>query len=180
MRSRKPIPVRDLVSVLSSNLSPVRWSSALLACVLGLAPAVANSAEGEDDKTDEGAEETDPTTAASFQVRFKLPGAESAIEAPSPAQLGEPLEWDVEADGQRHEFRVRLEALDTSDRLGVRVDYRRDESSLVEARTEVDMSSWSSLETTDGATLELWIAPKKPKKRKKITIEDGDNPLDGL
>ncbi|MGH1348485.1 MAG: hypothetical protein ACRBN8_43465 [Nannocystales bacterium] len=180
MRTVDPNPDRDAVSDRTPSFALNRWArraaSAAVLVLLAARPAVANSAErSEDVDTPKAAE---PAKASSFQVQIKLPGAEAPIDAPSSAQVGTPLEWDVETDGKRHKFRVQLDVVDASNRVGVHVDYRLDESSLVEVRTEVEVASWASLETADGATLEVRIDRKK--KRKKITIADGDNPLDGV
>ncbi len=153
-----------------------RWAPALAVALLtGFLGATPSMAAETDAKTDQA---STPAAASKFKVRLKLPGTDTPIDAPSPATVGEALEWNVKADGKTHAFRVVLRPLEASDRVGVEVGYQRDDASVVQTETEIDVDAWASVEATDGTTLGLWVAKKK--KRKKISISDGDNPLDGM
>lgn len=148
----------------------------LAAAALGLlclSPAGVLAADGE-----ETAKEVSKAKAkGKFKVRLKLPGSSATIDAPSPARVGEALEWKVESDGQQHAFRIVLEPGDDAGRLSVQVGYQRGEDEVVVKTTEVDIASWTSLETDAGDALGVFVSKKK---HKKISISGGDNPLDGM
>lgn len=142
--------------------------------LLCLSPSRALAADGEETVTESSSAKK---AKGKFEVRLKLPGATTPIDAPSVARVGEALEWKVESDGQQHVFRIVLEPGDDAGRLSVQVGYTRDDAKILEETAEVDIASWTSLETDSGDALGFFVAKKK---HKKISISGGDNPLDGM
>ncbi|MEM6291123.1 MAG: hypothetical protein AAGA54_07650 [Myxococcota bacterium] len=139
----------------------------------GFLGATVSHAAGANDQDEAAA----PSALGRFNVRLKLPGTDTPIDAPSPATAGETLEWNVKAEGATHAFRVVLRPTETTRRVAVEVEYQRDDASVVQTQIEVPVEAWSSVEAADGTTLGLWVAKKK---HRKISISGGDNPLDGM
>ena len=142
--------------------------------LLRLSPSVALGADAEETANEVS---TAKKAKGKFKVRLKLPGADTPIDAPTSARVGEALEWKVESDGQQHAFRVMLRTGDEAGRLSVEVGYQRGDAKVVVEKAEVDIASWTSLETDSGDALGFFVAKKK---HKKISISGGNNPLDGM
>lgn len=157
-------------------LSSPQLAAALAAAALGLlclSPSLALAADGQ-----ETAKEVSKAKAkGKFKVRLKLPGTDAPIDAPTPARVGEAMEWKVESDGQQHVFRIVLEPGDDAGKLSVKVGYQRGDAKVAVKTAEIDIASWASLETDSGDALGFFVSKKK---HKKISISGGDNPLDGM